>query len=232
MAVEVFLGNPPENIRTWIEQHSQPPVAPSPYFTYDSNRVITGLYQGSPNIQEEGGWTYGGSNVVENYATAIGDNAFNDIDRASYGIPPSKGIIGNITFQNVTSIGDSAFSYCGSLMSMTIPDSATSIGEYAFVNCDGLQSATIGNGVTSIGQNAFSTCSNLTSVTIGSGIQRIGQHAFETYGDPITLTIGKTVAEVEAMGQNSQEYESNAPYSDWYLPSGSTIVCTNGTITI
>jgi hypothetical protein len=54
MAVEVFLGNPPENIRTWIEQHSQPPVAPSPYFAYDSNKVITGLYQGEPNIWDEG----------------------------------------------------------------------------------------------------------------------------------------------------------------------------------
>ena len=30
------------------------PATPSSYFTYDSNRVITGLYQGSPNIYVEG----------------------------------------------------------------------------------------------------------------------------------------------------------------------------------
>lgn len=61
-----------------------PPATPSPYFAYDSNRVITGLYQGSPNIYyddgEYTGWTYGGSDVVENYATSIGDDAFNDYD--------------------------------------------------------------------------------------------------------------------------------------------------------
>ena len=30
---------------------------PSPYFAYDSNRVITGLYQGSPNVWAEGTYT-------------------------------------------------------------------------------------------------------------------------------------------------------------------------------
>ena len=112
MSVEAYLGNPPANIIDWIKNHSQPPATPSPYFTYDSNRVITGLHQGSPNIQEEGGWTYGGLNVVENYATAIETYAFYDGDYSTIGIPPSKGITGNITFQNVTSIGEGAFYYC------------------------------------------------------------------------------------------------------------------------
>ena len=91
---EVYLGNPPQHVIDWIINHQQPPTAPSLYFVYDSNRVITGLYQGEPNIWVEGtysdpyddgeekqysGWTYGGgSDMVENYATAIGDNAFND----------------------------------------------------------------------------------------------------------------------------------------------------------
>ena len=105
MSVETYLGNPPANIVSWIRNHSQPPAEPSPYFAYDSNRVITGLHQGEPNIQAEGGWTYGGSDVVENYATAINDNAFNDGDYIMGGIPPSKGITGSITFQNITSIG-------------------------------------------------------------------------------------------------------------------------------
>lgn len=50
MSVEAYLGNPPQNVIGWIRNHSQPVATPSPYFTYDSNRVITGLYQGSPNI--------------------------------------------------------------------------------------------------------------------------------------------------------------------------------------
>lgn len=110
---------------------------PSPYFTYDSNRVITGLYQGSPNVLEEGtyydyvndeekpysGWTYGGgSNVVENYATSIGDYAFDDGLYVYNGTPPSKGITGNITFQNITSIGTCAFQGCSGLTNVTIPN--------------------------------------------------------------------------------------------------------------
>ena len=86
--------------------------------------------------------------------------------------------------------------------------------------------------VTIIGERAFEECGSLTSVTIGSGIQGIGSCAFETNGNPITLTIDKTVAEVQDMGTTGYDSETNAPYSDWHLPSGSTIVCTNGTIPI
>ena len=46
------------------------------------------------------------------------------------------------------------------------------------------------------------------------------------------MTISKTVAEVQAMGQTDYDYSTNVPYSEWGLPSGSTIVCTNGTIPI
>ena len=75
--------------------------------------------------------------------------------------------------------------------------------------------------MTSIGEYAFYNCTNLTSVTIGSNIQTIDNYAFETCGeDPMTLTIDKPISWVESK------------YSDWYLPSGSTIVCTDGTIDI
>ncbi len=78
----------------------------------------------------------------------------------------------------VTSIGDSAFAYCDSLTSVTIPDSVTSIGSEAFYKCSSLKSVTIGNGVTSIGDWAFYKCSKLTSVTIGNGVTSIGSGAF------------------------------------------------------
>ena len=55
----------------------------------------------------------------------------------------------------ITSIGNSAFQYCTSLASITIPSSVTSIGNYAFSNCSSLASITIPNSVTSIGNSAF-----------------------------------------------------------------------------
>lgn len=43
----------------------------------------------------------------------------------------------------VMSIGQSAFSWCSNLMSVTIPASVTSIGDWAFHWCNGLTSVTI-----------------------------------------------------------------------------------------
>ena len=65
---------------------------------------------------------------------------------ASYIIPNS-----------VTSIGNSAFSGCDALTSVTIPDSVTGIGKSAFYRCDALTSVTIENeeGKVAIGMSAL-----------------------------------------------------------------------------
>ena len=66
---------------------------------------------------------------------------------------------------SVTSIGDSAFSGCIGLTSITIPNSVTSIGDSVFFYCTGLTSITIPDSVTSIDDSAFSGCTGLTNVT-------------------------------------------------------------------
>lgn len=80
---------------------------------------------------------------------------------------------------SVTSIGDSAFSGCESLISVELSDSVTSIGGYAFSGCTALISIVFGNGITSIGDYVFNNCSALKLVdfrsatavpTVGSGI--------------------------------------------------------------
>ena len=70
----------------------------------------------------------------------------------------------NGTTYSVTSIGRSAFSFCRSLTSVTIPNSVTTIGIDAFYWCRNLISVTIGSGVTSIDMRAFSECIGLTSI--------------------------------------------------------------------
>ncbi|MBQ9783065.1 MAG: leucine-rich repeat protein, partial [Clostridia bacterium] len=66
-------------------------------------------------------------------------------------------------------IGDYAFYLCGSLTSITIPDSVTSIGKVAFSGCDSLTSVTIPNSVTSIGNRAFYDCTSLVYTEYNNG---------------------------------------------------------------
>ena len=96
----------------------------------------------------------------------------------------------------VTSIGDSVFSGCTSLTSITIPDSVTSIEESAFKYCSGLTSITIPNSVTSIGANAFYQCENLKSVTIGNGVKNIEKSLFYGCTNLTDVTIGNSVKSI------------------------------------
>ncbi len=68
---------------------------------------------------------------------------------------------------SVTSIGDSAFNYCVTLLSITIPESVTSIGYSAFENCRSLKSISIPVGITKIVELTFNGCESLTTVYYG-----------------------------------------------------------------
>ncbi|MBR7111324.1 MAG: leucine-rich repeat domain-containing protein [Clostridia bacterium] len=99
----------------------------------------------------------------------------------------------------VTSIGESAFTHCSNLTSITIPEGVTSIGNYAFSYCSNLTSITIPEGVTSIGESAFTHCSNLTSITIPEGVTSIGNSAFSGCSNLTSITIPGSV---ESIGES------------------------------
>ena len=97
---------------------------------------------------------------------------------------------------SVTSIGESAFSDCSSLTSITIPNSVISIGNYAFNRCWTLTSITIPNSVTSIGEGAFFYCSSLTSITIPNSVTSIGVSAFSYCSSLTSVTIPDSVISI------------------------------------
>lgn len=77
----------------------------------------------------------------------------------------------------VTAIADSAFFECGSLRTVTIPDSVTTIGNLAFA-LSGLTAVTIPDNVQTIGYSAFGMCNYLEKVTIPASVTSLGDRAF------------------------------------------------------
>ena len=109
----------------------------------------------------------------------------------------SCGNLKSVTIPNsVTSIGFGAFSGSGSLKSVTIPNSVTSIGDNAFAGCSSLASVTIPNSVTSIGRFAFYNCSSLTSVIIPNSVTSIGDNAFDGCSSLTSVDIPNSVTSI------------------------------------
>ncbi len=88
----------------------------------------------------------------------------------------------NISFQNEYS---TPFYYANNLYldnqltsALTIPNDVTSIGNWAFSGCTSITSVTIPNSVTSIGIGTFYCCTYLADVTIPESVTEIGNDAF------------------------------------------------------
>ncbi len=120
--------------------------------------------------------------------------------------------IGNSAFSNceglmsislpssITTIGEHAFSDCYGLTSINLPSSITTIGEYAFYNCSGLTSIILPSSLTTIGEYAFSNCEGLTSIILPSSLTTIGEHAFYNCGGLTSIYIP---ASVTSIGNNA-----------------------------
>lgn len=142
----------------------------------------------------------------------------------------------------VTSIEGSAFSGCSSLQEITIPDTVTSIGGCVFYDCSSLKEITIPNGVTSILYSTFKGCSSLQEITIPNSVIGIGQTAFEDCNSLQEIIIPNSVISI---GDEAFYYcrklkiiQFTGTKSQWNtnwnscFPSGATVYCTNGNISL
>lgn len=97
----------------------------------------------------------------------------------------------------VTAVGDSAFSGCGGVTKVKLPESINAIGKEAFRECGALTSVNIPEGVTGIGAGAFGGCGNLKSVTLPDGITTIEAGLFGGCEKLESMTLPENVTLVE-----------------------------------
>ena len=102
----------------------------------------------------------GGGTYYQTVGTAdnqIGDFMFHKMCLQSLILP-----------ENITSIGEQAFSGCMELTSMIIPEGVISIGERAFEGCCQLATITIPSTVTTIAKNACCLCDDLCQFVVAA----------------------------------------------------------------
>lgn len=115
----------------------------------------------------------------------------------TYTLYIGEDLISNVVIpNNVTTIGNNAFSRCSSLTSVIIPDGVTSIGSAAFSDCNNVTSIEIPNSVTSIGGSAFSSCSRLNSVNIPNNITTVAANLFSGCNSLTTISIPSSVTSI------------------------------------
>ncbi len=101
--------------------------------------------------------------------TSVAANAFENTK--------SEDVYRIILGENITSVGDSAFSGCEGI-EIIVEGGLVSIGEKAFYGCDGLTSVTFGEGAQTVSYGAFSGCTSLKTVVLSGTVTKIDESAF------------------------------------------------------
>jgi uncharacterized repeat protein (TIGR02543 family) len=120
-------------------------------------------------------FAYSGETIIRsqdglwNYYLDVNNNAViytPNLNKAYFGSESNLTVPSMIDGHTVVEIGDHAFSRCGSLTSVVIPDTVISIGGFAFDNCNNLTSISIPDSVTNLEDFALSGVSSLTNITV------------------------------------------------------------------
>ena len=101
--------------------------------------------------------------MIITYTTTDG-NPIVLADETAFNVGIMSHTYGEIHFEdNLTEVGDWAFSECANLLTIKIPNSVTRIGTGAFSHCEALEVVELSTRLTELGESVFFGCSNLKS---------------------------------------------------------------------
>ena len=127
-------------------------------------------------------------------------------------------------------MGESTFSDCSGLTSLTIPEGIITIGSFVFNGCTGLASVTIPEGVTTIGSYAFCGCTGLTDLTLPESVTTIGDYAFHFCSGLTSITVPQSVNSIgnsafyNCSGLTTVNFEGNATVHDYAFFNATNLV--------
>ena len=83
----------------------------------------------------------------------------------------------------------SAFSYCPSLTSVSLPSTLKKMGSHCFYGCSSLTNIVIPEGVSEVSRSCFCECPSLVSVVLPSSLREIGSDCFKGCNSLTNVTI-------------------------------------------
>ena len=89
----------------------------------------------------------------------------------------------------VREIGERAFNWCGSLVSIDVPSSVTEIDAFAFYRCQKMVSIHLSDSVRSIGMDAFYGCVSLKSFHLPKSATDVAHNLFSECPSLTTITV-------------------------------------------
>ncbi len=96
-----------------------------------------------------------------------------------------------------TTVRSSAFYFCSSLISVTLPDSVTQIMNGAFSMCSNLTSVALPDGITILAADAFRNCPKLELTALPASIMKIYNYAFDGCSKLALTTLPASVTNIE-----------------------------------
>lgn len=98
----------------------------------------------------------------------------------------------------ISELGDSVFSNCGSLTEVILPKGVKRIGTAAFLLCSNLKMVTFHEGLESVGKDAFYGCNNIKYIEFPEGTKVIGKTAISKCENLTTLIIPSSITTLDS----------------------------------